>query len=152
MFLADCGSISTCSFSFKPAFYPSHVSLSQKITWIWIDKLHCTLPKVCGQPERAAVYNRNMSHWASSWCLCSPCLFYTFVASARSATTKYLISCSANFWSWICSHLGKCTWIMEAAWSEAGASSLHSIVLRPDKPLHRSKGASQNWWDDVWRY
>lgn len=63
---------------------------------------------------------------------------------ARSAASKYLISCSANFWSRVCSHLGKCTWIMEAAWSEAGARLLYSVLcwgpIRLPPPLPKSLG------------
>lgn len=78
------------------------------------------------------------------------CSFHPFHPPACSVAPKYLISCSAYFWSQVCSHLGKCTSIMEAAWSEAEAWLPHSVVLRPDKAL--CKRALENWWDDVWQY
>lgn len=149
--------------SFKLVVYPCPVSLLQKrkylkrgITW------YSPWP---AWPPGSALYNLNTSHWAWSplanlyFCLCwqlAVPLFslslHPFLPLACSAASKYLISCSANFWSWVCSHLGKCTWIMEAAWSEAGASLLHSVVLKPDKALHLRKRASESWWEDVWRY
>lgn len=152
--------------SFKLVVYPSPVSTLQKRKYLKRGiTCHCLLYHSLSTRLISRVSSSRPQHEPPGWkpayrwhfCLCWQWALFSLVLHpfhppACSATSKYLISCSANFWSRVCSHLGKCTWIMEAAWSEAGVWLLLVLcwgLIRPSAAAKEPERADETTSDSI---